>query len=161
MKPGINIAKICVRAGLSVSVLLVLLYLVFPVIMGVMALLPFKNIPGPAPAGYEEISFFTDDNILIQAWYLAPQANGAVILLLHGAGSSRISMRIYAEMLAGRGYGVLAIDLRGHGLSGGKTNRLGWQGTSDIGAALRFLERRTEVKAIGALGNSLGGEEFC
>lgn len=62
-------------------------------------------------------------------------------------------------MILGRhGYGVLAVDLRGHGESDGKTNRLGWQGTGDVGAAIRFLEGRSEVQSIGGLGISMGGE---
>jgi pimeloyl-ACP methyl ester carboxylesterase len=67
-------------------------------------------------------------------------------------------MRPNAEMLARHGYGVLAFDLRGHGASTGLTNRSGWQGTHDVGAAVAFLQARDEVKVIGGLGSSLGGE---
>ncbi len=67
-------------------------------------------------------------------------------------------MRSYAQMLARRGYGILALDLRGHGASEGKTNRLGWQGTLDVGAAVNFLRSRSEVRHIGGLGSSMGGE---
>jgi predicted alpha/beta hydrolase len=41
-----------------------------------------------------------------------------------GAGES---IRPYAEMLSCHGYSVLAVDLRGHGGSEGRANRLGWQ----------------------------------
>ncbi len=61
-------------------------------------------------------------------------------------------------MLARSGFGVLALDLRGHGESGGDANRLGWQGSSDVGAAVRYLQSRGEVRAIGGLGLSVGGE---
>jgi pimeloyl-ACP methyl ester carboxylesterase len=61
-------------------------------------------------------------------------------------------------MLAHHGYGVLAVDLRGHGESKGRMNRLGWQGTLDVGAAVEFLEGRSEVQSIGGLGLSMGGE---
>src|SRR5690606_19488500 len=94
---------------------------------------------------------------MLKGWYRAP-ANGAAILLLHGAGSSRESVRPYATFLVRHGYGVLALDLRGHGESAGKTNKLGWQGTRDVGAAVAFLQDRDEVQAIGGLGLSMGGE---
>ena len=44
------------------------------------------------------------------------------------------------------GYGVLAIDMSGHGESGGRTNRLAWQGTEDI-ARRRALPRREARRA--------------
>jgi len=61
-------------------------------------------------------------------------------------------------MLRRHGYGVLALDLSGHGASEGVSNRLGWHGTRDVGAAIAYLRGRTEVKRIGGLGLSLGGE---
>jgi pimeloyl-ACP methyl ester carboxylesterase len=82
----------------------------------------------------------------------------AAVILAHGAGGSREGMRGTARMLAAHGYGVLALDLRGHGESGGRTNRLGWQGTEDVRAAVNFLDRQDDVQRIGALGSSLGGE---
>ena len=93
----------------------------------------------------------------LAAWY-KPPSNGAVIIVLHGAGGSREGMRSHIDLLTRHGYGVLALDLRGHGGSEGRTNRFGWQGTRDVGAAINFLRSRDEVKAIGGLGSSLGGE---
>ena len=61
-------------------------------------------------------------------------------------------------MLAENGFGVLAVDLRGHGMSTGKTNRLGWNGSADVGAAVHYLAGREEVKHILGLGLSMGGE---
>ena len=72
--------------------------------------------------------------------------------------ASRQSLLPYTAMLARHGYGVLAVDLRGHGASGGKTNRFGWQGSRDVGAAVAFLQTRPEVQFIGGLGISMGGE---
>ncbi len=43
-------------------------------------------------------------------------------------------------------------------MSSGATNRLGWQGTSDVGAAIQYLQQREEVNRIGALGLSMGAE---
>jgi pimeloyl-ACP methyl ester carboxylesterase len=62
-------------------------------------------------------------------------------------------------MLAKHGFGVLAIDLRGHGESEGAANALGWQRDKDIAAAIQFLSGEG-IEHIGALGTSLGGESL-
>ena len=142
---------------LVIVTVLVGLYLVLPVSMGVAAVAPVREPVGQPPEGFEAVQLRTDQNVTLAAWYARP-ANGAVIILLHGAGGSREGLRPYAEMLRGHGYGVLAVDLRGHGESEGKTNRLGWQGTADVGAAVQFLQSRAEVEKIGGLGLSMGAE---
>jgi pimeloyl-ACP methyl ester carboxylesterase len=145
------------RALLAVLVVVLAVYIVLPVAIGIAALLPAGKPVGAPPEGFEEMTLTTDDGTVLEAWY-APPAGGAVIILLHGAGSSREGVRGYAEMLASNGYGVLAPDLRGHGESGGDTNRFGWQGTGDVGAAVGYLESRDDIEAIGGMGLSMGGE---
>ncbi len=143
-------------AFLIVAVI-VLLYIVMPIGVGVSVVLPYKEAVGAPPTGFAAVTLTTDDQVKLAGWYKAP-SNGAVIIVIHGAGGSREEMRAHIDLLTRHGYGVLAIDLRGHGSSEGRTNRFGWQGTRDVGAALKFLQSREEVKAIGGLGSSLGGE---
>jgi pimeloyl-ACP methyl ester carboxylesterase len=133
------------------------LYILLPVGIGVAVVQSGRETVGLPPAGFEPISLTTADQVSLEGWY-APPADGAAILLLHGAGGSRESVRPYAEMLERNGYGVLALDLRGHGASGGNTNRLGWEGSTDVGAAIEFLQSQPEVERIGGLGMSMGGE---
>ncbi len=145
--------------GLVITLLVVvtLLYLALPAGMGVFALLPGRESAGSAPDGYQAVSLMTDDGVELQAWYIPPE-NGAAIILLHGAGASRQSLLPYAAILSRHGYGVLAVDLRGHGASAGRTNRLGWQGSRDVGAAVAYLQSQPDVQSIGGLGISMGGE---
>ncbi len=152
-----KLAKVLRRTGILIGVLAGLLYIGLPVAMGIVAILPAKAGIGSPPAGFEDVTLHTADGIQLAGWY-RPPANGIAILLLHGAGGSRENMRPYAEMLVKHGYGVLAFDLRGHGQSQGKTNRLGWQGTSDVGAAVAFLKEQEGIEHIGGLGSSMGGE---
>ena len=133
------------------------LYIVLPVSFGVAAIIPGNTTVGSPPGGFTDTTSVTQDGVPLAGWY-KPPANGAVILLLHGAGGSREDVRPFAELLARHGYGVLAFDSRGHGSSSGKTNRLGWQGTRDIGAAIESLQALPEVERIGGLGLSMGGE---
>jgi len=138
-------------------VAVVVLYLVLPVAIGIAAVFPHRESVGAPPEGFQDVALTTGDQVTLRAWY-APPTNGAAVILIHGAGDSREGLRGYAAMLVRHGYGVLALDLRGHGDSGGTTNRLGWQGTRDVGAAVEYLQTRDEVRTIGGLGFSLGGE---
>ncbi len=149
--------RIIRRIILLVPIAVLAVYLVLPVVFGIFAVLPAREPVGAPPEGFDEVTLTTDDGVVLQAWY-APPENGAAIILLHGAGSSRESVRSYAALLASHGYGVLAPDLRGHGESEGPTNRFGWQGNRDVGAAVAFLEAQEDVEEIGGVGLSLGGE---
>lgn len=137
--------------------LVLALYLGLPAAMAAVAVWPAASEVGAPPDGFEDVTLRTDDGIELAAWYSAPD-NGRAIIVAHGAGGSRDGMRRQALMFAENGYGVLCLDLRGHGGSGGRTNRLGWEGTADIVAAVEFLEEQRDVERIGALGSSMGGE---
>ena len=116
----------------------------------------------PADRGlaFEEAAFTTDDGATLSGWYV-PSVNGAAVLLLHGAGSTRSSALDQAVVLARGGFGVLLLDARGHGESGGRAMDFGWFGDADIDAAVDWLEQRPDVDRarIAALGLSMGGEE--
>lgn len=140
-----------------IAAVIVVLYLALPIGLGAASVAPVKAAVGAPPIGFQAITLNTEDGVSLAAWY-APPTNGAAIIVTHGAGGSREAVRDYAEMLARHGYGVLAIDLRGHGESTGTSNRFGWQGTRDVGAAVAYLQSQNDVKSIGGLGISLGGE---
>jgi fermentation-respiration switch protein FrsA (DUF1100 family) len=95
----------------------------------------------------------------IRGWYV-PSRNGAAVIALHGTGGSRLGVTRHARMLVRHGYGVLALDLRGHGASGGRSTSLPWLLDDDMNAAVAWLNARPDVHdgRIGALGVSLGGE---
>ncbi|MBZ0285858.1 MAG: alpha/beta hydrolase [Anaerolineae bacterium] len=143
--------------GLFVILLIIALYIGIPSIMAVSAIVPDHSSAGEPPQGFSEITVLTDDGVALAGWYAEPE-NGAVIIVVHGAGSGRNSVRSHAMMLHENGFGVLALNMRGYGDSEGDINRLGWTGTRDISAAIDFLSKRDEVEAIGGLGLSMGGE---
>lgn len=143
--------------GILLVLLVAALYIGFPLVMAFAAIAPQHQSDGAPPDGFANITVTTADGLKLGAWYIEPE-NGATIILVHGAGSGRNSVRSYATMLHHNGFGVLALNMRGYGDSEGSINRLGWMGTSDIGAAVDFLSAQDEVKAIGGLGLSMGGE---
>ena len=116
----------------------------------------------PAQYGltYHEVAFRTADGVRLSAWYIPPR-NGAALVVLPGAGSTRTAVLGQAAVLARHGYGALLVDGRGHGLSGGHTMDFGWWGDRDITAAVSFLGRQPGVQAgkIAVLGESMGGEQ--
>ena len=82
-------------------------------------------------------------------------------MLLHGAGSTRSDVLDEAAVLSEAGFGVLMVDARGHGESGGRAMDFGWHGDADIEAATSYLLTRSDVEPdrIGVVGLSMGGDE--
>ena len=107
-----------------------------------------------------DVTITTADGVDLAGWYV-PSTDGAAVVLRHGAGSTRSDVLDQAEVLARHGYGVLMLDARGHGASGGRAMDFGWYGDADIAAGTSFLAQRADVEPgrIGLVGMSMGGEE--
>src|SRR6266508_5652683 len=152
------------KLALTIIIGLVLAYeLVVPAIIS-FTLVHYRQ-PGccvtPADRGmatYENVTITTADGMMLSGWYV-PSHNRAAIIALHGSGGNRPAVLGHAALLARHGYGVLLLDVRGHGNSGGQFT-LGWDANLDIDAAIAYLRARPEVDPdrIGALGLSMGGE---
>ena len=142
--------------GSIVLGLVFLLYVLFPVCMGVVASVRKPQAAELPPDGYEAVALTTQDGTPLAGWYAAGE-NGACILLIHGSNENLASITNHATFLRNAGYGVFALTLRGHGGSGGRGNALGWDCGQDVSAAVSYL-RDNGVSRIGALGLSLGGE---
>jgi len=102
---------------------------------------------------YQSIDLYTEDGIRLSAWYTPPR-KGALILLAHGYGNDRPEW-VY-EMLARKGYGVLAWDARAHGESDGKISTIGYLEILDVRAALDYVMAQPGVEHVGAWGGSMG-----
>ncbi len=117
-------------------------------------LIPPGNTLRKYKVQYQSVDLVTEDGIRLSAWY-TPTKKGAVILLAHGYGDNRPEW-VY-EMLAKRGYGVLAWDARAHGESGGEISTIGYLEVLDVKAALDYALTQPGVEHIGAWGGSMGG----
>jgi pimeloyl-ACP methyl ester carboxylesterase len=116
----------------------------------------------PADRGlaFSSVTFRASDSVQLSAWYL-PSTNSAAIVTLPGSGSNRTATLGQATVLARHGYGVLMVDPRGQGRSGGHAMDAGGYGDRDITAAVAFLQHQSGVDGnrIGVLGLSMGGEQ--
>lgn len=109
-------------------------------------------------AGFSDVALRTADGLELSAWW-RPPANGAAVVLLHGMGANREQLLPQALGLARRGYGVLLLDLRGHGASGGEGSTLGDQERLDAAAGIAFAAGAPGVRpgAVAVVGFSIGG----
>jgi fermentation-respiration switch protein FrsA (DUF1100 family) len=153
------------RVVLASGLLLVSAGVIYVVGIAVAATnVPRTTVAATTPAdlgmGYRDVTFDTADGTTLSGWYI-PSANGAAVVLSHGAGSTRSGVLDHAVVLARHGYGVVLYDARGHGRSGGRAMDFGWYGDRDIGAAVSFLQAQADVDdaRIAAVGMSMGGEE--
>jgi fermentation-respiration switch protein FrsA (DUF1100 family) len=145
------------RIAIGIVILILVALLGLPTALAVVIVFPYSGSAGEPPQGFSEVDLITEDGVRLGAWYAEPE-NGAVIILTPGAGQGTSGLGDHAVMLHENGFGVLAVNLRGFGSSDGQMNRLGWNGSRDIGAAVEFLMGREEVESIGGLGLSMGAE---
>ena len=106
----------------------------------------------------EDVSFTSADGVVLRAW-LFPRGDRAVVMV-HGRNGRRLdyegSLGV-ATALTSAGYTVLALDLRGHGDSGGDRFSLGQYERLDVAAAIAFLGTRGYAPHRVALyGESMG-----
>ncbi len=117
----------------------------------------YRRAPDEFPSflgvSYTDVVLHTADGLQLSAWYTPPR-HGAAIIALHGNSTARHHTTFARFALAG--YGVLAPDLRAHGLSEGEVCTLGFQELLDAEAALTFLLNQPGVERIGVWGSSMG-----
>jgi len=109
---------------------------------------------------YGTVAFKADDGTALKADWWAPKGSdrAPAALLLHAAGADRTQLRDLAERLYKNGYGVLALDLRGHGesiakpedaytlLENDEARANAWAFTTrDVEAAARWLRTNRAV----------------
>ena len=106
---------------------------------------------------HEEVSFRTEDGLLLRGWWLpSPEAKRTVIVL-HGHRGARHHCVGIAAALWRRGTNVLLFDHRGRGSSEGERISLGHLETVDVTAAIEYALSRASDVPLGLIGYSMGG----
>ncbi len=105
---------------------------------------PAQHTPGDVGLGYKEISFESTDGVPLSAWWVLPEDEGSsrAVVLVHGRGGDKSAGYVIetAEIYTRAGYGVLMLDLRASGDSGGSIRTLGYKETRDVNGALAWLK---------------------
>jgi dienelactone hydrolase len=108
-------------------------------------------------AAQDHVSFQTSDGWTIHADLYRSGDRGVV--LVHGGRFEKGSWKKQANTLVSAGFRVLAIDLRGFGLSkkGPQSVRSDFGSPLDVLAAVRYLHQRG-AKSVSIVGASMGGD---
>lgn len=105
----------------------------------------------------ETIALRASDGTALSAVWHASARPAPAVLLVHMLTRSHADWDLTAQALNVSGFGVLALDLRGHGASEGASSALGSM-QLDVQAALDWLKTRQDVLTdrLGIIGASLG-----
>jgi fermentation-respiration switch protein FrsA (DUF1100 family) len=123
---------------------------------------PPERTPADAGLEYREVSFESADRVPLEAWWVPPAEgkSSRAAVLVHGWGGDKSDEHVIetAAIYARAGYGVLLLDLRGNGGSGGERRTLGYKETRDVQGALAWLDKEGfEPGEVVLHGWSMGG----
>ena len=119
-----------------------------------------ERTPRSVGLPYEEAGLRSEDGVRLAAWWMEAAGSDRAAVLVHGFGGDKSNEQILqtARLYAEGGYSVLALDLRGHGESGGARRTLGYREVRDVQAALAWLaEGGYEPGRVVLHGWSMGG----
>jgi pimeloyl-ACP methyl ester carboxylesterase len=106
-----------------------------------------------------------DSGIELSGWWIPRAGSAKAIVMVHGRGENRttefydhfLDLGAKLNTFQGRGFNILMIDLRAHGLSGGENSAWGIGERRDVEGAVDWIKQRgILLGSIGALGASLG-----
>lgn len=122
-------------------------------------LLIFVSVSTAQQAEPNTVTIEAEDGLMIVGDYYvidAPGEDNPAVLLLHMLGSNRSAWEPLIDPLLNAGFNVLAIDMRGHGETGGSRD---WDATeSDIQVVMDWLYAQPEVRpsSVSIVGGSIG-----
>jgi uncharacterized protein len=111
----------------------------------------------PGQAGFpeaEEVPLTAADGVRIAAWHVAPRDDKPVIVYFHGNGGALHFRVARFRRLVADGVGLVALEYRGYGGSGGSPSEQGL--IADARAAYRFAASRYPPQQLVLWGESLG-----
>ena len=105
---------------------------------------------------YEEVSFPTEDGLLLHGWWLPAAEAKRNVIALHGHRGARHHCVGIGAAMWRRGANVLLFDHRGRGSSEGELMSLGHFETADASAAVGYALSRAPGLPLGLIGYSMG-----
>ena len=126
----------------------------------------FSATPASFNLEFRDVRFPSrDPGIEISGWWIPRSGSSKAIVMVHGRGENRttefydhfLDLGAALNTFQGRGFNVLMVDLRAHGISGGVNSTWGIGERHDVEGAVDWIKNQGFRPAgIGALGASLG-----
>lgn len=104
---------------------------------------------------HDEVSLKTQDGLRISAWLSKNDSSANAVVLLHGHGGTKGSLKDQAEFFYHHGYSTLSLDFRAHGESEGTTCTVGYNESEEVKLAFDFM-RASGYQKIILFGTSMG-----
>ena len=129
---------------------------------------PKRKVPRATPAsvglGYEVIEVQSTDGVTLSAWWVPAESSSGdssrAAVLVPGWGGFKFDEHLLqtVPVYHGAGYGVLLLDLRAQGESGGARRTLGYREVRDVRGSLAWLRQQGyEAENVVLHGWSMGG----
>ena len=126
----------------------------------------FSSTPASFDLQYRDVGLHSRDaGIEISGWWIPRSGSSKAIVMVHGRGENRttefydhfLDLGAALNAFEGRGFNILMMDLRAHGLSGGGVSEWGITERHDVEGAVDWIKSQGfQASSIGALGASLG-----
>lgn len=109
---------------------------------------PKRRPPWATPASvwleYREVEIHSMDGVRLRCWWVPAGDSARVAVFVPGWGGYKFEEHLLQTLPVyhDAGYGVLLLDLRAQGESGGKRRTLGYREVRDVQGALAWLQRK-------------------
>ena len=122
---------------------------------------PFLRNPGDLGLHYEDVEIRSDSGYTLRGWYIPPpeRGDGRAGVFVHGLWSSRFqALEEGAKFWHRRGYGLLTMDLSGHGASDGEYVTYSINERLDVESVIRWVRGggRASPDKVVVFGTSAG-----
>jgi pimeloyl-ACP methyl ester carboxylesterase len=117
------------------------------------------HTPAATGLAFRELSFTTDDGILLCGWWITTEQQDRLgaILFCHGNAGNIADRLLEAQLLTRAGFDVLLFDYRGYGRSEGRADEQGTYRDALVARAALLGQPEADPSRVFYLGESLGG----
>ena len=105
---------------------------------------------------FEDVSFKSDDGMVLSAWYVPADKATKAIIFVHGHGADRREGMRWFKAMHQAGFNILALDLRNSGQNMRSFSSMGYFEKNDVKAALDYLQQQKNTQTMGIFGTSMG-----
>lgn len=148
---------------LSIATVSLVVFGVVPYIFSSLVLFPavvcnkahhiYCETPAELKLKFEDVKIKTQDNLVLDAWFIPADQSTQGIIFVHGHGGSRAEGLRFAKALHAAGYNLLALNLRRN--SGGFAS-MGYYERDNVIAAVDFMIQEKKIPHVSLFGFSMG-----